>query len=95
MKFAFILIAFFNFAFCQLSEFCDNPGECVGSSTVGHASDVASVEECRQSCVDHLLCAYFTWYADDNTCLLFADCDGYDEESSCQNCPVELHGRVF
>ncbi len=43
-----------------------------------------SIEECRNLCQAQTDCEYFTWFENDNDCLLFSDCDF--NATMCDNC---------
>ena len=35
----------------------------------------STVEDCKEQCLNKTTCEYFTWFEDDNECLLFTDCN--------------------
>ncbi len=66
------------------SDSCANPGERYGDPIVGYTS-TATQEDCFNECQQNLFCSFFTWFDTENTCVLYATCDGYNA-TICDDC---------
>ncbi len=63
---------------------CFEEGECTQSLFLGdYPSEDA--QTCLELCQYYLECEYFTWYGDEEKCVVFANCDVFSN-NTCSNC---------
>ncbi len=69
---------------------CDSPGcfeegECTESLLLDQVDGVEDEQVCLDLCQENNDCEYFTYYADDGTCMILANCENFSTDT-CSNC---------
>ena len=74
---------------------CYVEGDCSGGPLVGFSTEEDSVA-CHVVCLDTASCAYWTYYQDDGTCLLYSQiCDLGNEDSTISGEVITNYVFVF
>ena len=86
----FFFLILLAVVFGQSEIGCNVDGECVAANPVGFVV-TSSSKKCLESCQDVPSCKFYTVYEDDEICILYSDCDQFDQ-GSCTNC---ISGEVI
>ncbi len=90
----------YTILFCNKGQECFEEGKCMDSLMLDLLHNVEDLQDCLDACQGDPGCEYFTFFEEENSCLMLANClhfsvdscnDCYSGSSTCEGTGASIH----